>query len=259
MNPIKILYVTWQAPDTKSWHVVGRLFQRGDSIYGFNYTKGALNSEKFTAFSGMDDLKTTYLSANLFPLFLNRILSVKRPEYPDFIRWLGFESKEVEPIDFLARSGGMRETDNLQIFKKLRLDDKGCFSHTIFVHGIKYLNDSARKRINKLSRGEELFLCLDLQNQYDQNAVIVRAENPAEIIGYCPRYIASDICRILKSDESTISIKVEAFSESAPVNYKLMCKLHGKVSRDLKDLLMNGEEFQSVGLDYLADSDAIAC
>lgn len=251
MNPIKILYVTWQTPDTRSWHVVGRLFQREDSIYGFNYTKGALSSKKFTAFSGMEDLETTYLSTDLFPLFLNRILPVKRPEYPEFIKWLGFESNEVEPIDFLERSGGLRETDNLQVFKKLQLDEEGYFSYTIFVHGIKYLNDSVKKRINKLSYGEKLFLCLDVQNQYDENAVIVRAENPAEIIGYCPRYISSDICRILKSDDSNVSIKVEAFSEHAPVNYRLMCKLHGQVSPELKGLLMDGEEFQSIGNDYI--------
>ncbi len=254
MNQIKILYVTWQAPDTRSWHVVGRLFQREDSIYGFNYTKGALNSEKFTAFSGMDDLKTTYLSASLFPLFLNRVLPVKRPEYPEFIKWLGFESREVDPIDFLERSGGLRETDSLQVFKKLQLDENGYFSHTIFVHGMRYLSDSARKRVNSFSLGDELFLCLDVQNQYDENAVIVRAENPAEIIGYCPRFIASDICRILKNKDSKIKITVKAFSDAAPVNYKLMCNLSGHVSSELKSFLMNGDEYQPIGEDYILES-----
>jgi hypothetical protein len=253
MNQIKVLYLTWQDPDTRSWHVVGRLFQREDSIYGFNYTKGSLNSNKFTPFSGMDDLKTTYFSTNLFPLFLNRILPVRRPEYPEFIKWLGFESSEVEPIDFLERSGGLRETDNLQVFKKLQIADDGTFFHTIFVHGIKYLNDSAKKRIGKLSLDEELYLCLDVQNQYDESAVIVRAGDPAEVVGYCPRYISSDVCRILKNKDSKVSIKVEAFSETAPVNYRLMCKLYGYVSPELKEFLMNGDEYQPIGKDYVAE------
>ncbi|MCP6628862.1 restriction endonuclease, partial [Klebsiella pneumoniae] len=47
------VYVAWQEPDTRNWHVVGNLQER-NSGYVFKYTKGALKSSKFTCFSGMN-------------------------------------------------------------------------------------------------------------------------------------------------------------------------------------------------------------
>lgn len=241
MNDVKTVYVTWQAPDTHSWHVVGRLQQIRDE-YTFNYTTGALAAEKFIPFSGMEALEATYHSDTLFPLFKNRVLSVKRPEYPRFLSWLGLD-EDVSAIDVLARSGGMRSTDNIQIFKKLDIAVDGSFTYIIFVHGISHLGDSARKRVSKLEKGESLYLCLDLQNRFDENAIIVRAENPAEIVGYCPRYLAADLCKILKSNDSTVQVTVEAFAEDAPANYQLMCTLQGKVSVELRRDIMNENEY----------------
>ncbi len=62
------VYVAWQEPDTRNWHVVGNLQER-NSGYVFKYTKGALKSSKFTFFSGMNDVRETYVSEELFPLF----------------------------------------------------------------------------------------------------------------------------------------------------------------------------------------------
>ncbi len=62
------IYVAWQAPDTRDWHVVGNL-QEHNSGYIFKYTKGALKSAKF---SDMNDLCETYVSDEIFPLFKNR-------------------------------------------------------------------------------------------------------------------------------------------------------------------------------------------
>ena len=121
------VYVAWQEPDTRNWHVVGNLQER-NSGYVFKYTKGALKSSKFTRFSGMNDVRETYVSEELFPLFKNRLLSPRRPEYPRFIKWLGFEDDSVNPIDILARSGGLRSTDQLQIFKKIEVDASGKLS-----------------------------------------------------------------------------------------------------------------------------------
>lgn len=128
MTNTNSVYVAWQAPDTRDWHVVGNLQER-KSGYVFRYTKGALKSTKFTKFSGMSDVRETYVSEELFPLFKNRLLSPRRPEYPSFIKWLGFEEDKVNPIDILARSGGLRSTDQLQIFKKIDVDSDGNFEH----------------------------------------------------------------------------------------------------------------------------------
>ncbi len=239
------VYVAWQAPDTRDWHVVGNLQER-KSGYVFKYTKGALKSSKFTMFSGMNDVHETYVSEELFPLFKNRLLSPRRPEYPRFIKWLGFEDDSVNPIDILARSGGLRSTDQLQIFKKIEVASDGKFEHFFFLHGLSYLNSMANDRVSQLQSGQILRLCLDLQNEYDGDAVVVRADKPAEIVGYCPRYLSNDIKKMLLNDSKSVTLSVEKISDDAPHNYRLLCKLSGMLNSACKSSLIIQDEFESI-------------
>lgn len=245
MNSSNSVYVAWQAPDTRDWHVVGNLQER-NSGYVFKYTKGALKSSKFTKFSGMTDVHETYVSEDLFPLFKNRLLSPRRPEYPRFIKWLGLEDDSVNPIDILARSGGLRSTDQLQIFKKIEADEQGQFEHYFFLHGLSYLNSMANDRVSQLEPGQTLRLCLDLQNEYDGDAVVVRADKPAEIVGYCPRYLSNDIKKLLLSDAKSVTLAVEKISDDAPHNYRLLCKLSGKLSPTIESSLTPQDEFEAI-------------
>lgn len=245
MNNSNSVYVAWQAPDTRDWHVVGSLQER-NAGYVFNYTKGALSSSKFTKFSGMNDVSETYVSEDLFPLFKNRLLSPKRPEYPRFMSWLGLDNEHAKPIDILARTGGLRSTDNLQIFKKIELNEDGSFEHFFFLHGLGYLSESANRRVSELEPGEVLKLSLDLQNDYDPEAVVVRADKPAEIVGYCPRYFAKVIKSMLNSDPKSISLAVEKISNDAPHNYRLLCKISGHVVPAKQEMFSLHDEFDLI-------------
>ncbi len=234
------VYLAWQSPDSRDWHVVGALSE-ADSGYEFRYTKGALKSDKFVPFSGMENINKSYISNDLFPLFKNRLLSHKRPEYPNFIKWLGLDESEASPVNVLARSGAIRGTDQLQMFKRIETSESGEYEHYFFVHGLSYLNKSAQKRAYNLKKGEVLRLCLDRQNEYDNEAVLIRADKPAEIVGYCPRYLAKDITLLLGESEF-LNVTVEMTSEDAPSNYKLMCKITGKLNTNiLKELPVNDE------------------
>lgn len=245
MTNTNSVYVAWQAPDTRDWHVVGNLQER-NSGYVFKYTKGALKSQKFTKFSGMNNVRETYVSEELFPLFKNRLLSPKRPEFPRFIKWLGFEDDSVKAIDILARSGGLRSTDQLQIFKKIEVDSNGKFEHFFFLHGLSYLNSMANHRVSELQVGEVLRLCLDLQNDYDGDAVVVRADKPAEIVGYCPRYLSNDIKKMLLDNSKSVTLSVERISDDAPHNYRLLCKLSGTLNSECKSSLIIQDEFEYI-------------
>lgn len=242
-NKNESVYVAWQSPDSRNWHVIGNLQNKG-SCYSFNYTQGVENLGKFTPFSGMEDLRKTYVSEDLFPLFKNRLLSPRRPEYPYFIQWLGLNSEDATPLEILGRSGGQRTTDQLQMFKRIEVDDDGYFEHVFFCHGLSYLSESTLERVtSSIKIGEELKMCLDVQNSYDPNAVAIRASNPAELIGYCPRYLAEDILKMLKDDPKSVHLVVANLSEEAPSNYKVMCKISGKLSRSVSCNLMNQNEY----------------
>lgn len=245
MKDDKSVYLTWQDPNSRDWYVVGLLAEH-EQGYSFNYTKGALASDKFIPFSGMTDLNKTYISDELFPLFHNRLLSERRPEYPRFIKWLGLDEDNTSPIDVLARSGGARGTDKLQMFSRVELDSDNKFETLFFAHGLGYLSNSAKERVSTLKKGEKLFLCLDCHNDYDESAIIIRGAGPAEIIGYCPRYLVESISSLLKNNPNDVAISVEALSDDAPSNYKLMCKLSGKVPLELTDSFFSSDEFQPV-------------
>jgi len=240
-----LVYLAWQAPVSKGWHVVGALttVSGAREAFEFHYTKGALASDSFTPFSGMNDLNKSYISDKLFPLFHNRLLSQKRPEYPKLIRWLGLSESEATPLNILARSGGTRETDNLQMFRRIKIDESGYLKHYFFLHGINYLDSSATNRIDRLEQGERLSFCKDIQNTYDSQAVLVRAKNPAEIIGYCPRYLAQDINELLEHSEY-LHVSVETISSDAPINYRLMCKVEGKLQSGGFDGFPKQDEYQ---------------
>ena len=239
------VYLAWQASDTKEWYVVGMLKQYLEG-FTFNYTVGAQVSAKFIPFSGMENLEKTYVSTELFPLFKNRLLSKNRPEYPRFIDWLGLAEENVSPISILGRSGGLRGTDTLQMFNRIEVNSDGSFEHIFFAHGLSHLAPSALDRVLNLKKGELLYLCLDCQNSYDGNAIIIRANNPAKIVGYCPRYFTKYIGEFLRQNSSNISLYVETLSKSAPANYQLMCRLKGKVGVREANTFMNQEEFQVI-------------
>src|SRR5262249_37475981 len=109
------LYVAWRNPENRSWFPVGRLSYDG-SVYRFVYTKGVLQSPRFVRFGQMEDLSVVYESRELFPLFANRLLSKKRPEYQDFLQWLSVPAGQDDPLTLLARTGGIRATDTLVVF-----------------------------------------------------------------------------------------------------------------------------------------------
>lgn len=109
------LYIAWRDPKSRSWFPVGRLSFDG-KVYRFVYTKGALKSPRFLSFGRMEDLTAVYESYELFPLFANRLLSKKRPEYHDFLQWLDVSAGHDDPLTLLARTGGIRETEALAVF-----------------------------------------------------------------------------------------------------------------------------------------------
>lgn len=245
MNNYDSVYLAWQAPDSREWHVVGKLTKKDDK-YIFKYTQGALSSKKFIAFSGMDDLSRVYVSNEIFPLFKNRLLSPKRPEYSKFIDWLQLPTDQVTPINILGRSGAARITDQLQMFKKIKLDNERRFEHKFFAHGIGWLNQSAQDRVNSLNSGEKLYLCIDCQNEHDDNAIVIRTKEPHEIVGFCPRYISKYLIPLLMNDSDSIEITVDKITNSAPLNYKLLCTIHGYADEKFGPDIMNGKEFTPI-------------
>lgn len=231
---------------SNTWHVVGILsYSNKTKLYSFEYTKGALEDMTFRPFNGMEDLYKRYESQELYPLFKNRILYEKRPEYSQFIEWLGL-NKDANPLDILSVSGGQRITDTLQTFGKVETKENGEFSHSFFIHSLSWLNAYQVDRISLLKPHEKLYFCLDPQNKFDPNAVLIRTGEPKEIIGYCPRYLSATVSKLLNKDPNSISLEVNIVNKDAPLQYRLKCLLKGKFPSDSNFSFNSSEKFQSL-------------
>lgn len=219
------LFLAWQDPQNRRWLPVGRLTFNG-AVYHFIYTKGAKASRNFIPFGRMRDMDVTYESKELFPLFANRLLSRSRPEYRDFLHWLNIRADEDDPVALLARTGGLRETDSLEVFPCPQPTNNNQYHIHFFVHGIRHLPEQAIERVHALRERDRLLLMRDLQNPYDSLALAVRTGGLPNFLGYCPRYLTEDVLTLLnKCGLQAVQVSVERVNREAPLQLRLLCNI----------------------------------
>jgi len=242
---MKELFLAWREPTKREWIVVGKLWQK-DKKYYFGYTKGvkkAKESGNFNEFGVMQNINKIYVSDELFPIFKNRILNKSRPEYLDYIKWLGFEDK-VSPLEELSRTNGLRATDSLQIFEKPK-PRNGKFIIHFFSHGIRHLPLTYQERINHLKEGENLYIAKDIQNKYDKYALFLRTDDPVEIVGYIPRFYTKDINKLIDiNGNNNIEVKIKKINLDAPKQFQLLCRLETNWSENFNTCV--DEEFELI-------------
>lgn len=222
---MKTLFVTWQDPETRRWIPVGRLtYENG--TYEFAYTRGAKASQNFVPFGRMVDLNSVYSSTELFPLFANRILSRTRPEYSEYLSWLGLDESKASELEVLARSGGQRATDTLEIIPCPEPTPDNSYVVRFFSHGLRYLAEKDQQRVGSLRPGDRLWLMRDVQNRIDAMALLMRTDDPISVVGYVPRYYSGEFSTLMeKVGQERVRVSVEQVNADAPSNFRLLCKL----------------------------------
>jgi hypothetical protein len=210
------------------WAPVGRL-DRANGLYRFRYTRGAETLENFSPFAGMPDLHEVYTSDELLPLFANRLLARSRPEYEAHLRWCGFGANiPPDPLALLSVTEGRRATDAVELFACPEPDADGRYVSTFFVHGLRWLPQSAKVRIDQLQVGDTLQLMHDASNSHDADAMMLLtvADDPAISVGFVPRYLAPDI-RLLVSRAGVHApeVTVARVNGDAPLQHRLLCRV----------------------------------
>ena len=71
------------------------------------------------------DLNEDYQSAELFPLFQNRVMNRARPDITDYLHSLDL-TEEADPIEILSTNGGHRVTDSYEVFQRSRKTTPGA-------------------------------------------------------------------------------------------------------------------------------------
>lgn len=241
---MKTLFVAWQQPDSREWIPVARLDYENNK-YRFSYTQGVFRAKEFEPFSRMAKLDAVYESSTLFPLFSNRLINKSRPEFKDYLRWLGLNNSAEDSMAMLALTGGVRGTDSIELFKPPTLTGNGSYQLEFFARSLGYLPKETVGLISQLKIGSRLFLMKDSQNEFDPLALALRSASPNALLGYCPKYYARDLDALLTDEHSNLRVFVKCINLDAPLNMRLLCSVTAKLPSEFKHLEIEGD-FKSV-------------
>lgn len=228
---IHALFVAWQQPVSRRYYPVARLLcGTGEhrDLFEFCYIHGAelAMADGFRPLLAFPHLDRVYRARELFPFFTNRLMSRKRPDFPDYVRRLGLEI-DSDPMAILAR-GGTRATDTIELFPLPHFDPASgrCFTH-FWMHGYRHLMPEQQARVLRLVPDEPLIARAEPDNQFDPNAVQLISTDGI-VVGYVPRYLASDATHLMRMADTADQFRVfvELVNQDpAPMQQRLLCRL----------------------------------
>lgn len=232
------LVVAWQHPTVRSIHPVGFL-TRTDEGFTFSYIRNVLTVNDFPGLLGFDDLHRTYEAPDLFPLFAQRAMDPRRPDYHRYVNSrLGLEG-DPGPWEQIARSQGYREGDTIQLFPEPTVD--GDEVRCLFlVHGMRHADKTAKtingvritatreqidSALEELERGAELGIFPEPDNVKNPLAVVVTI-SPDHLIpvGWVPDLLVEDLQRLLGFAHVTVTAE-HVNGPEAPWHLRLLARL----------------------------------
>jgi len=230
MTSLDQLIVTWQDPSSRRYFPVGRLSRvegRNGAIYLFVYTKGIAEASEhgFQPFPAFPDDNKPYRGAELFPFFANRLVPESRDDRRDFITSLGLDPDTASPLEVLARSGGRRATDSVEILAIPRSDAEGTYLTYFFLsHGLRHMPEFAEGLAKQLSSGDRLYIMHDLQNPVDPRALLLRTEDNCPV-GFLPRPLLDDTWKLLDRKEEVAVFVERVNPPPLPIQQRVLCKM----------------------------------
>lgn len=228
------LFVTWQDQASRRIFPVGRLLRLAppEVGYEFCYVEGARDAVAagFQPFLSFPSLEAVYPSRALPPFFSNRIMESGRPDYDSYVRRLALVPNEASVDEILARSGGVRATDHVEVFAEpTRLDD-GRWLAVFFLRSLRHVDDGEATAA-ALSAGQRLYCMLDVQNEVNPRAVAVRTAGN-RLVGYCPDYLTDELGERLTEDRAAEVTVLTVNPPPTPVHYRVLCQLHLKTREE---------------------------
>lgn len=224
-TPTWRLFVAWQDPDTRAMHPVGRLDRverNGQTIYSFAYLRNASGLSGFRPFVNFPDLNARYEAPFLFPFFENRLMPRERADYAEFLQSLAL-GIEADPFEVLARSGGKRATDTVEVFPEPI--QRNGHAQTLFLARVTHIPHAIQDTL-ELRPGTRLMVMHDLQNDYDEYALILRTDEN-KLVGFLPIYLAPVVHRCIQQfGRDAVRVEVEHVADpQAPMHMRLLCRM----------------------------------
>lgn len=220
------LFVNWQEERTRRIFPVGRLLSLTGGRFEFAYIAAAREAQEFgfMPFVAFPELERVYVAPELPAFFNNRVLQPGRPDYPQHLAELGLESATAMPVAILARSGGRRVTDPLELFAELvpAATEDRLETH-FFVRGIRHF-PGAEEVVAHLAPGDRLALKREPQNTFNPKALLLACSDQ-RCVGYVPDYLAEDLNELAAHDPSLRVEVVRVNASPSPSQQRLLCRL----------------------------------
>jgi len=217
------LLVTWQSPDVRAFWRIGVLSHLGYA-YEFEYVNGVDDVPGFVPFVGLQDVKQTYASETLFPVFAERMMDTRRHGFDEWLRQLRIESG-ASPLEILARSNGTKGSDTIQLFAVPQVGTDGSTSCQFFVHGVRYV-EGASELIDTLLPGQELTIQEHPENTWDSRALIVAKDGSK--LGYIPGPLLQYVHALRGRDGCALKV-VQVNPESMGSHFRLLVGVSGNL------------------------------
>lgn len=245
----RTLFLGWQdGGKTREWFPVGRLdADFAEPRYRFCHVKGAERARETGGFDlvpGFPELHGTYESRELFPVFQNRVMSPRRPDFEDYVKGLALDpvlDPATDPTSVLLVDVGRRVTDFFEVFPKLAKGQDGSFVCRFFLRGFRHTNEAARERMDRLESGERLHVALELTSPTNQPAVQIQTLDYT-MIGWSPRYFVHDLMMAMAEsggDYEARVVRVNPFPR--PSSHRVLVEMR---SRWENHEPMSSEDFQ---------------
>ncbi len=255
------LVVAWQHPEERSIEPIGFLTYDGH-VYRFGYIRNAKRVEDFRPLMGFEDLETSYQSQELFPLFAQRAMDPRRPDYQRYVERLGLDD-ESTPWEQIARSQGRREGDTIQLFPEPTTEGN-MVSCRFLVHGIRHAHKEAKvldgtrievtreqvqEALGNLRAGDELRIVPEPENPKNPQAIVVAAGSLVPV-GWIPDLIVEDLHRLM--DQADVTVTAERINgPDAPAHMRLLAGLRASPAPGFR--FFTGERWEPLAANGSAD------
>lgn len=247
----KTLYLAWQNDQFEnghggntSWFPIGRLdVDLGECArHRFRYTKGAQKASRKAGFAPLPEFPAfegDYESPVLFPVFQNRVISRKRPDFAEYVRVLALD-EDADQIEILSANGGKRATDSFAVFPEPETGADGNFSCRFFLPGGVHVDQSVGSIVDELRPGEKLTVSLGGRLAVDPMRLSLQTEE-GQGVGWAPQYLTHDLPLQNQSLNDLEARVVKVNPAPAPSRQRVLIEMSGNLGGYEP---MSGPDFQ---------------
>lgn len=191
------MWLIWKQPESRRRYKVGVL-NYDQSIYSFKYVNPELNDAieaGFKYFPGFENINDLYESKELFANIETRLPNKNRDDYLEVLNSYNLENNSSK-LEILKATKGRLITDNYEFVpafdsNKIEFD----------VAGTRHCSD-VKDCKNLIKINDKLLLEVDLENEYDDNAIkVIFEKNGVKYhLGYVPRFYSKELKKLLANN-----------------------------------------------------------